>query len=302
MENHMLGILFAFLTIISWGSWLVPSHTIPFKNQQIKTFYIAVSNLFLALVVGIFQGFHNLTLESFWFPFAGGLIWSVSGYFAFLGTNRIGIAKAIGIWAPLNIIVSIAWGILLFGEFLQTGGMGIILAVISVFAIICGIILIIMAKESPGGKSTIPGNRLRNTGIAGAIIAGILWGSYFIPIRLSSISMWVAAFPLAVGIFTGSVILVLFTGKSIALEKPSYYVRVSISGILWGIGNFTSLRMMELIGTGKGFTIAQLNVVVAAVFGIFLFKKPPPRSKAAVLTLAGIAIAVSGSIMLGSLK
>ncbi|MBN2441985.1 MAG: hypothetical protein JXJ04_11580 [Spirochaetales bacterium] len=87
------------------------------------------------------------------------------------------------------------------------------------------------------------------------------------------------AISLAVGIFTVSIILVLFTGKSIALGKPSYYARVSISGILWGIGNFTSLRMMELIGTGKGFTIAQLNVVIAAVFGIFLFKNLSPALK-----------------------
>ena len=32
----------------------------------------------------------------------------------------------------------------------------------------------------------------------------MLWGSYFIPIKLSAASMWVAAFPLALGIFAGS--------------------------------------------------------------------------------------------------
>jgi glucose uptake protein len=312
----MPGILFAVLTVLSWGTWLAPSQTVPFKNQQIKTFYVALANLVLAFFVGLFQGFHNLTFDTFWFPFAGGLIWAVSGYCAFLGTSRIGIARAIGIWAPLNIIVSIIWGIVLFGEFLKAGTIGIIVSIASVAAIIGGIILIIIAKDTrqenkadngaapsdAANKQDDAGKRLVTSGITGAVVAGILWGSYFIPIRISSVSMWVAAFPLAVGIFIGSLILVIFTRTSIFLEKPSHYVRVCITGILWGIGNYTSLRMMELIGTGKGFTIAQLNVALNALFGIFIFKQPRPKSRAALITIAGIIIALAGALVLGSLK
>lgn len=298
----MPGILFAVITVIAWGCWLSPSQTVPFKNQQIKTFYVAVANLILAFFVGLFQGFKSLTFQTFWFPFAGGLIWAVSGYFAFLGTNRIGIARAIGIWAPLNIIVSIIWGIFLFGEFLKSDRMGILLTIFSVAAIITGISMIIFSGSRETGEKTAAGRHNTVTGILGAVIAGILWGSYFIPIRLSSISMWVAAFPLAAGIFTGSFILVLFTGKPVILEKPSYYARVCITGILWGIGNYASLKMMELIGTGRGFTIAQLNVALNATFGIFIFKRPHPKSKAAVFTFIGIAIALAGAILLGSLK
>ena len=298
----MTGILFAIITVAAWGSWLAPSQTVPFKNQQIKTFYVAASNLVLAFCAGLFQGFKGLSVSTFWFPFSGGLIWAVSGYFAFLGTNRIGIARAIGIWAPLNIIASILWGILLFGEFLKTSGLGIIITISSILAIIIGILMIILFKEKAPGNQTKSDKKLQITGIIGAVIAGILWGSYFIPIRISSVSMWVAAFPLAVGIFVGSIILVLFTGKSIILEKPSHYLRVCITGILWGIGNYASLRMMELIGTGRGFTIAQLNVALNALFGIFLFKRPHPKSKAAVFTIIGIAIALAGGIVLGSFK
>jgi glucose uptake protein len=301
-ESVMPGIFFAIITVLSWGTWLSPSQSIPFKNQQIKTFYVALANLVLALGVGVFQGFEGLTFHTFWFPFAGGLIWAVSGYYAFLGTNRIGIARAIGIWAPLNIIVSILWGMILFGEFLQSDGTGILLTILAVGAIIAGISLIIFSREKKTGEKTVKTRNRAFTGILGAVIAGILWGSYFIPIRLSSISMWVAAFPLAVGIFTGSLILVLFTGKSIILEKSSYYVRVFITGLLWGIGNYASLRMMELIGTGRGFTIAQLNVALNALFGIFLFKQPHPKSKAALFTFIGIAAALAGGILLGSLK
>jgi glucose uptake protein GlcU len=70
MNQQEDGILFAVITVLSWGTWLAPSQTVPFKNKQIKTFYVALANLILAFSVGLFQGFHHLTLNSFWFPFA----------------------------------------------------------------------------------------------------------------------------------------------------------------------------------------------------------------------------------------
>ncbi|MBN1698636.1 MAG: hypothetical protein JW881_14065 [Spirochaetales bacterium] len=298
----MESILFAIVTVLAWGTWLSPSQRISFKNQQIKVFYVSVANLVLALGVALVQGFRELTAETFWFPFAGGLIWALSGYFAFIGTSRIGMAKAVGIWAPMNLLVSIVWGIVLFGEFIRSGFFIIGLSVLAVLTIISGILLIIFARGKSGGEKTKADKRLYKTGLLGAIGAGILWGTYFIPIQLGSLSMWVAAFPMAVGIFAGSTILVLLTGKSILLDKPSHYSRVILSGLLWGIGNYTSLRMMELIGTGKGFTIAQLNVAFHAFIGIFIFKEVEPRSKAAAITLTGIALALAGAILLGNLK
>jgi glucose uptake protein len=32
----MLGIFYALITVLAWGTWLAPSQNVPFKNQQIK--------------------------------------------------------------------------------------------------------------------------------------------------------------------------------------------------------------------------------------------------------------------------
>jgi len=56
----------------------------------------------------------GLTASTFWLAFLGGVIWAVGGLGAFTGTNKLGMAKAFGIWAPLNIIVSRIWGAVLF--------------------------------------------------------------------------------------------------------------------------------------------------------------------------------------------
>jgi len=295
----MLGIIYAIITVLAWGTWLAPSQNVPI-DQRIRTFYTTLGVLLLAIIVALLRGIHLLSLKTFWFPFVGGVIWSLTALSSFIGCNRLGMAKAFGIWAPMNIIVSISWGIILFGEFLKTGALNITLAIVSVLVIIGGILFIIFA----GGDSEEAARSRKGMiiGLFGAFGAGIGFASYFVPIRLSAISMWVAALPLAVGMFVGGCVVVLLGRKSLRLEKPKYYFRATSTGILWGIGNYGALRMMELIGTGRGFTIAQLCVVVNALIGILLFKNPHPRSKAAKLTFAGIIIAMIGAIVLGNLK
>ena len=47
----MLGVLSALVTVVAWGTWLAPSQNVAFRNQQIKTFYVSVANLCLAIYV-----------------------------------------------------------------------------------------------------------------------------------------------------------------------------------------------------------------------------------------------------------
>ena len=59
---------------------------------------------------------------------------------------------------------------------------------------------------------------------------------------------------------------------------------------------------MEIVGTGQGFTIAQLCVVVNALIGIYWLKSPDPKSRAAKMTLIVVTIAMIGGVMLGNLN
>jgi glucose uptake protein len=284
--------------VLAWGTWLAPSQNVPFKNQQIKMFYVAIASLVLAFFVTLPQGFDQITLEVFWPPFIGGLIWAVSGYCAFKATHTIGMARASGIWSPLNIVVSLFWGATIFNEFLNTGTGGLIVLIASVTVIIIGVLLIIFAK---GRGDMIRNRRDLTIGVLGAIGAGILWGSYFIPIKQSDVSLWIATFPLTIGILVGSTVLMLLGRQSPRLEKRGEYARVSLSGVLWGIGNYALLLVNE-IGAGRGFTIAQLAVVVNALIGVYWLKDPQPKTRAATLTLIGCMLAMIGGVVLGNLK
>jgi glucose uptake protein len=226
------------------------------------------------------------------------VIWAVSGLCAFNATKAIGIAKAFGIWAPLNIVVSLLWGAVLFDEFPDTGLTSRILLFASITIILTGVLMIIFSKGE-GGK--IQDRQSLLIGISGAVGAGILWGSYFIPIKLADVSMWIAAFPLAIGIFTCSAALAILTRKPFALGNSRDYFKVGSTGVLWGIGNYAMLLLIEELGAGRGFTIAQLSVVVNALIGIYWLKDPKPNTRAAGLTLIGCILATLGGILLGNL-
>jgi len=260
---------------------------------------VAAANLALATVVFLIQGFKGLTWAVFWLPFLGGLVWAVSGYLAFTAAHHLGMARAYGIWAPLNVGVSILWGVAIFGEFLTVGPLTLILLAIALIILIAGVLLIIFAKGF-GEKQSSTGSLW--IGLLGALGAGVLWGSYYIPIKLSAASLWVTAFPLAVGIFAGSGLLVLLARQSIRLDHASDTLRVAATGLLWGVGNYGMLLLVEQLGAGRRFTISQLGIVVNGLIGIYLLKDPPPKSRAAALTLAGCVLACLGGILMGGLK
>ena len=86
----IVGVVFALMCVMAWGSWLVPSQNVKFSNEQAKAFYVALSTLIsMILVVAIRGELGALGSAGAWVPVLGGLIWAVSAYCAFLACNHI---------------------------------------------------------------------------------------------------------------------------------------------------------------------------------------------------------------------
>ncbi|MCB1120917.1 MAG: hypothetical protein KJT03_05175 [Verrucomicrobiae bacterium] len=289
-------IFYALLTVLSWGIWLAPSQTVEFDSERVRTFYVALANLIVALLVGWAAGLNQLDLITSLSAGAGGLIWALSGFCAFYATSRLGIARAMGIWAPLNVVVSFIWGFFLFGELKGAPGSRWLMIGAAVLIALIGIRFILFASESGEQDSTFHKGRM---GIAAALGAGLLWGTYFIPLRVADVPVWVSVLPLSLGIFAGSTLGVLLGRDSLRLNSGSDYLRTLSTGVLWGVGNYGSLKLMELIGTGKGFTIAQMCVVVNALVGIYWLQRPKPGTPAARRALLGVFLATIGGVVLG---
>lgn len=322
----MTVFLYAMVTVVSWGTWIGVSQLANARSDELRTLYVTVGALVLALAVLLGSGEAAVVpWHHFWPSFLGGLVWALGNFSAFVSTSNIGIAKAAGTWTPLNVAMGFLWGTLLFGEFqdASTGKLGLLGVAIAV--VVAGLLLIVSVSgadnpttaggaDNPtaaGGttnQTTTMGvkNRTRGrdlaVGFAGAVGAGVFWGSYFVPGQLAGTSPWVANVPLAAGMTAGGLLMVALRRNRPALPRRRDYAILLAAGGLWGIGNLGMLLLIEEIGTGRGFTIAQLSLLVNAVMGVYLFRDPPPRSRAALMTLCGVVVAGAGGVLLGNLK
>lgn len=294
-----MAVLYAFLTVLAWGAWLVPSQEVRFSSPHVRTLYVSLASLAISFAVLLSQGTEKLTWQVFWPPFIGGQVWAFAGFCAFTATEKLGMARAAGLWAPLNILTGMFWGWILFGEFNNLPIQTILTLLLALLFVIGGIVMIIFARGTGGGMGS---NRQVVTGLLAVLGAGILWGSYFLPIQISKTSMWIATFPLTVGMVVGSLLFVITWRVRISLPSLNNYGRTLLSGALWCLGNYGMLLLTAEIGTGKGFAISQMGTVFNAVLGIFWLKDPPIRTRAAGLTFTGVALATLGGILLGSIR
>jgi glucose uptake protein len=298
-----MALAYAILTVACWGTWLTPSQNVKFSGQQVRAFYVTVANLAIAATIAFSLGLDTLTPASFWLPFGGGVVWSLGGWMAFAAADQIGLVRAYGMWSPLNIVVSFLVGALWFDEFVMLNGRTLALLSVSFVLIIGGVLIIILSQGKDRGKGTEMVNRRALVrGIACAVAAGVFWAAYYIPIRIANISMWVAALPMACGMYFGCMLLAVLARKPLRLENAQAYVRTGASGMLWAGGNYGMLMLVQALGSARGFTIAQLAVVVNALCGIYLLRDPEPKSRAARFALTGCVIATIGAITLGRLR
>jgi glucose uptake protein len=151
--------------------------------------------------------------------------------------------------------------------------------------------------KSPISADTITSR----TGWLWAGAAGVLWGSYFVPAQWAKVPARISNLPLALGIFAAGSVLALSKRELNRLSLRVTALQIA-AGVLFGIGNLALLGLIPRVGTGVGFTIAQLSLLVNASIGIWVFKAPQPGSRAARTALTGILIAGVGGCIIGAMR
>jgi glucose uptake protein len=318
--------LLALITVAAFGTWIPVAQAAPDVPQRSRIFYAAVGNVSFAAVALVVSGGHLVFgWRGFWLPLAGGLVWTGGNYSAFRASESIGLARAAGSWTPLNIIVGFVWGALLFGELKSFSSSRFAVVSVALVLVLVGVLLIVRSQETlpvdRGAPVTASGLRgppsrlapaeagaavsasagTYRRGLLWAVPAGVLWGSYFVPAQWAKVPTQVANFPLALGILAGALALALPAHQPVRLSPRLTAVQLT-AGLLFGIGNLTLLGLVSRVGTGVGFTIAQLSLLVNAAVGIWVFKVPKPGSRAARIAVAGILIAAIGGGVIGVVR
>ena len=307
--------LLAFVTVAAFGTWIPLAQLLPGVPQRSRIFYVAVGNLVVA-AIALLAGGGRLELgwRGFWLPLAGGAVWTAGNYCAFRAAETIGLARAAGTWTPLNIIVAFAWGALLFGELDHFSGTRFAILGVALLAVLAGVLLIVSSQGSTAARPRPPSARAAvaarpgrpaataaGGGLLWAGAAGLLWGSYFVPAQWAAVPAQVSNFPLAIGILGAGLALALPAGEPVRLGLRPAATQLG-AGVLFGIGDLTLLGLVARVGTGTGFTIAQLSLLVNASIGVWAFHVPQPGTSQARKVLVGILIAGAGGCVIGAMR
>ncbi len=232
-------------------------------------------------------------------PLLGGVVWAIGNYCVFRASTLVGLARAAGTWTPLNIVVAFGWGAVLFGELDGFSAVRLALLGVAFLAVVAGVLLIAGARERPAERvAPVAG---AGVGLVWAAAAGVLWGSYFVPAQWAQVPATVGNAALALGILGGALALALPSRHRLRLSAGATAAQLG-AGVLFGVGNLALLGVVAQLGTGAGFTIAQLSLAVNAGIGIWLFHVPAPGTRQARTVLAGILVAGLGGAVIASLR
>ena len=283
-----LGLLFAGLTIVLFGSWAVPTKTLKIE-PIVQAFWLTVGHLLCALV-GLVASQNPLPASAVFLPLVAGVLWGIGMIAGLAAIQNIGITRAIGIWSPTVIVVSAVWGLLFFGELRSLGTRRLALTGFSICLVIVAAILVILSKEDSAQIKNI------KFGVLCAICLGVFHGSYFVPIYASRFTIFTTFVPLSLGmvLVTFSVMLVK---KPIFFYRPLPMCRMLLAGILLCAGNYTALFTLKYLGVSLGYPLTQFGIVVNSLWGILLFKEVVTKRGYALVS-TGVVIGIFGAVLL----
>jgi len=245
-----LGLLFAALAAISWGTFFVPIRKVGITNVWQLQGATSIGVLLFAIPIGFFWGFG---IEPS--GIASGIIWTVGNLLALYAVRLIGLARTSPFLAGFSIITSFTWGILILGEKFDS----LILALVAIGFLLSGLPFVSNGARNPS---------IQKKGYIIAAAGGLIGGSYVIPMQVTH-TLQAGFFSSSLSIFVIGIPLFFFARRFIKKE----IVAGIISGTLFNIGSLSVLIAIGLIGITIAYPISQTATLFAVSWGIWYFKE-----------------------------
>jgi len=275
VKDTAIGFVGALIAAVCWGSYLVPLKRYSAQPTAKLQWWASVAIFLSSAVLWVVRG---TPTPSPW-GLAAGLYWTIGGLLSFEAVRHEGLSGASTRWMGVGILTSFAVGYFVFREpvVLTWGVAGLAL------------LLLGLAVASGSGRAS-KGLPWRSLG------AGIVFGTYLVPLRLSGVSALDFAPPMATGILLGAIPLGL-KARHFPVS-PSVRWTFLLAGLVWNVANVASFFAIGGLGLAVGFPMTQLALVVSLVWGIFVFGEVPGAS-ARLRIAMGAALLLLGAACLG---
>lgn len=316
VENYFVAVLFCVITMFCWGSW-ANTQKLAYGKWKYELFYwdyvlgIFIFSLVAAFTLGswgksgrsFLTDLLQVSSANMISAFIGGIIFNLANI---LLTTAIAIA-GMSVAFPVGIGIALILGVVV-NFFLAEKGDPITLFV-GVLMVAFAIILNAIAYRS--GKAGTP--KVGTKGILLSVIAGILMSQFyrfvaagmdlndFVNPAAGKMTPYTACVIFSIGILVSNILF-----NTIMMEKPmegppikyAEYFKGRISlhfvgllgGSIWALGNLFNLIAAGKAGPAVSYGLGQGATLIAAIWGVFVWKEFKNASPQVVRLLAGMFI------------
>lgn len=317
VNSYSLAVFLCFITMLCWGSW-GNTQKLAAKNWRYELFYwdyvigMVLFALLIAFTLGSFgsegrpfvQDLMQADSKAFWSIIVGGVIFNASNILLSASVSMAGMSVAFPLGVGLALVLGVVNNYIVD---LQQGTTGnVTLLAIGVALVVAAIICNGIASGKKDSGSAASGSK---KGIILAIVSGILM-SFFYRFVASSMDLSNFASPAvgkvtpytAIVIFTFGVLISNFVFNTLVMKKPfvgtpvtySEYFKGSfkthlvgvLGGSIWCLGTALSYIASGKAGASISYALGQGAPMIAAIWGVFVWKEFKGSNKQVNLLLA----------------
>jgi len=286
-----IALLMMITSTVCWGSW---ANTYKLtRNYRFELFYwdyalgIVIISLILALTLGstpsnstsFMNNVRAADTSNIAYALIGGAIFNIANLLLVAGIELAGLAIAF----PISIGIALIVGVVMsYG--LQPKGSPVLLATGVVLAIAAVVMIGKAYGQLPSGGRTVS-----RKSVVVCIISGVLMGS-FAPFVTRALTAGHTLSPYSISVFfTFGALLCCFvvnvyfmrrplSGTPVSFSgyftaRPSYHTLGLLGGAVWGLGTVFNFVAASLTGVAISYAIGQAAPMVAALWGVLVWKE-----------------------------
>ena len=306
VNSYALAVVLCFVTMLCWGSW-GNTQKLAAKSWRYELFYwdyvigMVVFALLLAFTAGsigsqgrpFLQDLGQASASSILWILLGGVIFNASNILLSASTSIAGMSVAF----PLGVGLALVLGVINnYRVAVQQGSKtgNVVLLIIGVALVVCAIVFNGIAAGKKGESSVSKADQRK--GVILALIAGVVM-SFFSSFVMRAMDTTNFVAPAAgkvtpytaIVIFTVGVLLSNFIFNTIVMRKPFVGEPVSYSqyfkgdfkthlvgmlgGAIWCLGTALSYITAEKAGPAVSYALGQGAPMIAAIWGVFIWKE-----------------------------
>ena len=313
VDSYPVAVLFCIVTMMCWGSW-ANTQKLAYKEWGFPLFYwdytlgVIILSLIFGLTIGsrgvngeaFLSNLMNASSGAFLYALLGGVIFNIANLLLVAAIEIAGMAIAFPIGIGLALVLGVFNNYLPNPEEYNTFYLFLGVALVTI-----AIIINAMAYKnvSKGSKST--------KGILISLVAGILMSFFYrfvadsmstdlVNITPGTFTPYSAVFVFSVGIFISNFIFNYYfmrkpvSGNPVTFRMyfqqgtPKLHLVGVLGGMIWSLGMMLSIMSGDVAGYAISYGLGQGATLVAAIWGVFVWKEFSGAPKRTNLMLAAM--------------